>query len=73
MDFGARGATRLMQSTGEKLCLSVDETAKACGISRSLTFKLIRGGKLPAVRLGRRLVVPKAQLEKMLNQGGLDG
>jgi excisionase family DNA binding protein len=62
-----------MQATTEKLCLSVDEAAEALGISRSLAFKLIGEGKLPAVRLGRRLVVPRVQLEKMLSQGGPNG
>jgi excisionase family DNA binding protein len=62
-----------MQATTEKLCLSVDEAAKALGICRSLAFKLIAEKRLPAVRLGRRLVVPRAQLEKMLEQGGPSG
>ena len=50
----------------EPLCVSVDEAARALGICRSLAFKLIAEGKLPAIRLGRRLVVPLAQLKKML-------
>jgi excisionase family DNA binding protein len=60
-------------SNTERLCLSVDEAARACGIGRSLAFKLIAEKRLPAIRLGRRLVVPKAQLEKMLEQGSFSG
>ena len=65
----------MVRSTGnniERLTLSVEEAAGALGISRSLAFKLVREGKLPAKRLGRRLVVPIKQLEAAL-QGGING
>lgn len=50
----------------ERLCLSVPEAAKLLGISRGLGYELARCGKLPVIRFGRRLLVPKAALEKML-------
>ena len=52
----------------ERLCLSVPETAKVLGISRGLAYELARSGELPVVRFGRRLLVPKIALERMLNQ-----
>lgn len=47
---------------------SVDEAATLLGIGRSLGYELARRGNfpVPVVKLGRRLVVPKAPLDKML-------
>jgi excisionase family DNA binding protein len=44
----------------------VEEAGAALGISRSHTYELIRQGELPALRLGRRIVVPVAALEAVL-------
>ena len=52
----------------ERLTLTVDEAAHRLGISRGLAYELARCGQLPVVRLGRRLLVPKAALEHMLTQ-----
>jgi excisionase family DNA binding protein len=51
-----------------RLALSVDEAAELLGISRGLAYELVRCGELPALRLGRRLVVPLAALEAMVAQ-----
>jgi excisionase family DNA binding protein len=52
-----------------RLCIKVTEAAKMLGISRNFAYELIRQGKLPYVKLGKRLLIPKAALEKMLVQG----
>jgi excisionase family DNA binding protein len=49
-----------------KLALSVEEAAELLGISRGLAYELVHRGELPALRLGRRLVVPVAALEAMV-------
>lgn len=50
-----------------KLAYSVEEAAKALGIGRCLCYELVRQGRIPALRLGeRRLVVPRAALERLL-------
>lgn len=53
-------------SDHERLCLSIPEAAKVLGISRGLAYELARFGKLPVVRLGRRLLIPKIALLRML-------
>jgi len=50
------------------LVMSVTEAAKLLGISRGLAYELARTGRLPCVRLGRRLVVPRAALEVWLQE-----
>lgn len=52
----------------ERLCLSVPEAAIILGISRGLAYQLARSGELPTLRFGRRLLISKATLERMLNQ-----
>ena len=54
----------------ERLTLTVEEAAQLIGISRGLAYEMARCGKLPVVRFGRRLLVPRRALERMLDQPG---
>jgi len=51
----------------EKLTLTVDEAARCLGIGRNSAYEAIARGEIPAVKIGKRLLVPKAALEKMLS------
>lgn len=51
----------------DRLTLTVEEAAHLLGISRGLAYELARSGKLPVIRLGRRLLIPRIALERMLN------
>lgn len=42
----------------DRLVLSVGEAAAALGISRAFAYELVAQKKLPALRLGRRVVIP---------------
>lgn len=53
----------------EKLTLTVDETAKCLGIGRNSAYEAIAKGEIPVVKIGKRLLVPKAALEKLLAAG----
>ena len=55
-----------MSSASETLTVSVDEAARLLGISRNLAYDLVREGRLPHVRLGRRILVPRFGLEQWL-------
>lgn len=50
----------------EKLTYNVNEVAKLLGISRFLAYECVRKGEIPAVKLGRRFVIPKKALERLL-------
>jgi excisionase family DNA binding protein len=54
--------------TATRLTLSVEEAGELLGISRGLAYELVRKGELPSLRLGRRLVVPRAALQAMLSE-----
>ena len=45
--------------------MTVEEAATALGISRASAYEAARPKQIPTIRLGRRLVVPRAQLMAM--------
>ncbi|MDA8281341.1 MAG: helix-turn-helix domain-containing protein [Actinomycetota bacterium] len=48
------------------LVLSVNDAAYLLDISRGLAYELVARGELPAIRLGRRIVIPRVALEELL-------
>jgi len=51
----------------ERLTMTVEQAAKALGISRATAYMLANTGRIPAIRISeRRLIVPRAALLKML-------
>jgi excisionase family DNA binding protein len=67
----------MTESKLKRATLTVEEAAVVMGIGRSAAYAAAQCGDLPVVRIGRRLLVPKAALERMLagegeHSGGLD-
>lgn len=54
-------------SDTESLTLTVDQTAKLLGLSRNGAYEAIARGQVPSIRIGRRLLVPRTALERMLD------
>lgn len=42
----------------KKRALSITEAAEMLGVSRPTLYKMIKEGKIPALRLRRRIVIP---------------
>ena len=53
----------------DRLTLTVEEAAEMLGISRAFAYALVKRDELPSVRLGRRVVVPRDALERLLRVG----
>lgn len=52
------------------LAVSLEQAGQMLGISRGLAYQMAKTGELPTVRIGqRRLVVPLASLEQLLQNG----
>lgn len=51
-----------------RLTMTVEEAAVALGISRALAYEAARRGEIPVVRIGRRMLVPRAALTRLLEQ-----
>lgn len=52
----------------EQLLMRVGEVARALGLGRSKTYELIARNQLPVVRVGRSVRVPRAALERWVQQ-----
>lgn len=57
----------------DSLVLTPIETAKLLRIGRGTVYEQIRIGVIPSIRMGRRILVPKIALMKMLGTGNADG
>ena len=48
--------------------LTVDEIRRYLGIGRTLAYSLLNDGTLPSIRLGRRIMVPRDQLQAVFEK-----
>lgn len=56
----------------ERLTLTVEEAATLLGISRAFAYDAVTRGEIPSIRIGRRILVPKAALQRFLQEGPLN-
>jgi excisionase family DNA binding protein len=49
-----------------RLTYTVPEVAELLGISRSSAYECVRRGEIPALTLGRRVVIAKAAIDALL-------
>jgi excisionase family DNA binding protein len=54
----------------ERLTYTIEEAGELLGLSRNNSYNLARSGSLPTIKLGKRLLVPKAALARMLESAG---
>lgn len=47
--------------------LTIAECAAIMRVSTQLCYQMARDGRLPAIKLGRRVMVSRAKLEKLIN------
>jgi excisionase family DNA binding protein len=51
----------------ERLVLTVSEAASVLRLSRAFTYELVARGQLPSVRFGRRIMIPRAAIQRILD------
>jgi excisionase family DNA binding protein len=54
----------------ERLTLTVEEAAALLGISRAFAYDAVRRGEIPAIKIGRRILVPILALNRLLEMTG---
>ena len=64
---------RIKPSPDERLTLTVEEAAKLLGISRAFAYESVRRGDIPHIKIGRRLLIPKAKLNELLDSATAGG
>ncbi len=55
-----------IDTSSERMTFTVEEAAKMLGIGRGLAYEAVRRGEIPTVRIGRRLLVSRSALERLL-------
>ena len=55
-----------MTKQDDREVLSAPEAGRKLGLGVCAAYGAVRRGEIPVLKFGRRLVVPKAALEKML-------
>lgn len=51
-----------------RLTITVEECAHILGISRGLAYQMAHEGRIPTLKFGRRLVVPRWAVEHLLRE-----
>ena len=59
-----------MPSNDESLVYSVPQAGRLLNLSRVTSYEMVKQGKIPVLRFGKRMVVPKKAIEDMLNSAG---
>jgi excisionase family DNA binding protein len=62
-----------VQDDDGRLTYTLTEAATRLGISRALAYEAAHRGELPMCRIGRRMLVPRAALIRLLGQDGPPG
>jgi excisionase family DNA binding protein len=52
----------------DSLVLTVEEAAKLLRIGRSRAYEAVKTGAIPTIRIGRRILVPRARMLAMLER-----
>ena len=57
----------------ERLTYDVGTAAKLLGLSRNSTYLACLTGQIPHLKIGKRILIPKVQLEKLLQGEDIQG
>lgn len=72
LDTSHPKSSRSRTAGGDHLTLTVEEAAEQLGISRALAYEAVRRREIPSVKIGRRILIPKAALHRMLESAGIE-
>ncbi len=56
-----------MEDNVTKLAMTVSEAACRLGIGRNSAYEAVRRGEIPTIRIGKRILVPIAALQQLLD------
>ena len=63
---GPTAAPGAVAPVEDRLVFTVEEVAQLLGISRSFAYDAVQSGGIPSMRIGKRILVPKAALHRFL-------
>ena len=53
-----------------KKVLTIAEAARELGICKQFAYEAARAGEIPTIRIGRRVLVPRVALNRLLESAG---
>jgi excisionase family DNA binding protein len=53
-----------------RLTLNVEEAGRLLGLSRGAAYQAAKTGEIPVIRIGGRVLVPRVQLDQLLEGKG---
>ena len=56
-----------MEQGATTLTVTVREAAKLLGIGRNLTYEAVKRGEIPSIRIGERILIPRAGIQRLLD------
>lgn len=56
--------------TSERLTYNVSEAAKLLGLSKNSAYQACLRGEIPYLKIGKRILIPRVQLERLLLGNG---
>jgi len=62
--------TNLSEQIGKSLAFSASEVAKLLGVSKNTVYKAIHAGQIPSIRWGKKILIPRVALMRMLEEAG---
>ncbi|MSP76968.1 MAG: DNA-binding protein [Rhodospirillaceae bacterium] len=66
MSTSSTGLSHWEQKSGGSPIISVDETAKLLDLGRNQVYAAVKRGEIDALRIGKRILILRAPLERML-------
>lgn len=57
-----------MLKPNKRMTLTIEEAAEELGISRGKGYDAAKSGEIPTIKIGRRLLVPRVALDRLLDQ-----
>ena len=54
----------------ERATLSVSASARMLGVSRNSAYSAVQRGEIPNIRIGKRILIPRIAIERMLAEAG---
>lgn len=58
----------MIEDWRERATVTVEEAAQILGVGRAAAYEGVRSGDIPAIRVGRRILIPVVSLRRLLKE-----
>ncbi len=55
-----------MKRIEERKTYNIEEAGRMLGVGRNQAYEAAKSGQIPTIKIGKRMLVPKAALDRML-------